>query len=325
MYANQEMEQLDIDEMRKLQLERLKRTVSWAAEKSLFYQRKFDDEGISEPELNELSDITKLPFTTNKELMETPGSEFLTLPFSSISRVALWEHPQYAVHYYTQNDIAANVEMVSRALAAAGITRASVVGLLGDMADSGLMDTQYALEMLGATAIPLSTEYERAIMLLGATSTDVLVGSARRLLRFVIQSQADGKDIADYPVKKIICLTEGLQNPLRAHIERRTNTVVYNLYSSSVFGALGMLYQCESHVGQHIAEDHYYPEIVAFGSDEIITSTSVMGELVLTTLTSEGMPIIRGRTGQPVMMIDTPCPCGRKLMRLNTPTAAFAR
>ena len=323
MYANQEIEQLGRVAMRKLQTERLKRALSWAGEKSLFYQRKFSMAKVSPDDFKNLEDIEKFPFTTSKELAETPGSELLTLPFSSIARVALWEHPQYAIHYYTQNDIAANVEMLTRAVVAAGVTRASIVGILGDMADSGLMDIQSALELVGATVILLSTEYDRAITLLGVASTDVIVGSARRIMRFIIQVQADGKDIADYPIHKIICLNEALQNPLKSHIERRTGTEVYSLFSSAVFGSVGMMYQCDGHIGQHVAEDYFYPEIVAFGSDEIITSSSVMGELVLTTLTNEAMPIIRGRTGQPAMLMDAPCSCGRTMIRLNTPTAAF--
>ncbi len=319
MCAKSEMERLSLEELRSLQFKRLKKTLIWAYEKSRFYQKKFRAAGITPSALETLADIRKFPLTSYKELQETPASDLLTLPFSGLTRISLWEHPQPLIRMYTSNDIAGNAELMTRALTAAGMNRASVVGILGDMADSGLMDAQYALEFIGATIVPLSTEYDRAVALINAAHPDTLFGSVRRVLRFAIQGQAVGNDIAASAIRRVLCLNESIHNPLRNHIEKRTNAQVRDLFSSAEFGCIGMVFQCESCSGYHVQEDHFYPEIVSFGSNEVIADSSRMGELVVTTLTAEAIPIIRGHTGQTVIGIDTPCSCGRLWMDINTP------
>lgn len=323
MLANREMEQINSEALKALQFERLHKTLEWAYSKSSFYRNKFDESECAPQQLESLTDIEKFPFTMSKELQQVSAMDLLTLPLSGVARISLWEHPQPTVHMYTINDIAANVEMTSRVLTAAGISRASIVGLLGDMADSGLFDAQQALEAIGAAAVPLSTDYERTLKLLEAAHVDTIIGSARRILRLVIQLQASGLEISNFPLHKILCLNETLQNPLKMHLEKRTGTEVYDLFSSAEFGCIGMFFQCEGHVGQHIQQDYFYPEIVAFGGNEVIHEFNCMGELVLTTLTAEAMPLIRYRTGQAVMITDEPCNCGRTFARIITPMSNF--
>ncbi len=323
MFANPQLEQMAPEELRAMQLQRLKKTVAWAYEKSGIYKRKFDAAGVKPEDIRTLEDITKLPFTTEREIDEHSEHEFLTLPFSAISRVCLWEHPKPLIRMYTARDIACNVEMMTRALAAADISRASVVGILGDLADSGLMDTQYALEVLGTTVVPLGTEYERALKLLDATYLSIIVSSARRILRLIIQAQAMGREIKEFNLSTILCFNEDLQNPLKIHMRNRTGTQVYNFFASSFFGTSGMFYQCKEHVGHHLQEDYFYPEVAAFGRDTIINDPACMGELVITSLTAEALPLIRYRTGQTVMRLDQPCSCGRTFTRFTTPFGSF--
>ena len=323
MYANPQLEQMAPDELHALQLQRLKKTVAWAYEKSGIYKRKFDAAGVKPEDIHTLDDIEKLPFTTEREVEEHSAHEFLTLPFSAISRVSLWEHPKPLIRMYTARVIACNVEMMTRALAAADISRASVVGILGDLADSGLMDTQYALEVLGTTVVPLGTEYERAIKLLDATYLSTVVGSARRVLRLIIQAQAVGREIKEFNLSTILCFNENLQNPLKMHMRNRIGTQVYNFFNSSSFGTSGMFYQCKEHIGHHLQEDYYYAEIAAFGQDVIVSDPNCMGELILTSLTTEALPLIRYRTGQTVMRMDQPCSCGRTFARFSTPFGTF--
>ena len=323
MFANPQLEQMTQDELRALQLERLKKTMAWAYEKSGIYKRKFDAAGVTPNDLCTLEDISKFPFTTERELQEHSPHEFLTLPFSAISRISLWEHPTPIIRMYTARDIACNVEMMTRSLVAADITRASVVGVLGDLADSSLMDTQYALEVLGTTVVPLGTEYERALKLLDATYLSIIIGSARRVLRLVIQAQAMGRDIKDFNLTTILCFNENLQNPLKIHMRNRMGTQVYNFFASSAFGTGGMFYQCKEHVGHHLQEDYFYPEVAAFGENNTINDPSCMGELILTSLTAEALPLIRYRTGQTVMRLNEPCSCGRSFVRFTTPFGSF--
>lgn len=323
MLANPRMEQIASEELRALQLTRLQKAVAWAYEKSGFYRRKLEAAGIRPEDIASLDDILRLPFTTAQELQENSVHEFLTLPLSAVCRISLWEHPKPFVRMYTERDITRHVELMTRALAAADISRASVVGILGDLADSGLMDTQRALEILGASAVPLGTDYERVIRLMDAAHLDTLAGSSRRVLRLIVQLQAMGREIRDFGLSSILCFNENLQNPLKMHMQNRTGTRVYNFVASASFGASGILYQCGEQSGHHLQEDCFYSEIADFGRDEIVQDEVCMGELVLTSLTAEALPLLRYRTGQTVMRMDQPCPCGRTFLRFMTPFGAF--
>ena len=323
-FANRQIEQMDRDGLESLQTERLQKTLGWAFSKSPFYREKLQAAGIQPEDIKTLHDIRRLPFTCYKEFQRAQMYDFLTLPLSGVARISLWEHPQPVIKVYTTGDITHNVEMMTRGLVAAGITRASVVGILGDLADSGLMDIQYALDLIGAAVVPLSTDYNRAMRLLRESGLETLAGSSRRLLQMIVQVQAMGEDVLDYPLQKILCLNDMIQNPLKSHIEKRTATQVYNFFSSAEFGCAGMLFQCSERSGQHLQEDCFYPEIVAFGSDTVIEDASQVGELVVTTLVAEAMPLIRCRTGQTVMRLEEPCACGRTLMRLVTPFGQYS-
>ena len=321
MCFNCKIEQAKPEELAKLQLERLKKTVSWAGEKSSFYSQKFKTAKIDASSISHLEDIKKLPFTTKDECLAASPYDMLTLPASSVVRVALWEHPEPIVKMYTANDVSCSIEIALRSLTAAGINHTTIIGVIGELADSGLLDLRTAAEMLGATVVMLSTDYERAIKLMSTIKVDVIVGSVRRLLQLTVSAQAAGKDIIDYSVRNIICLNDLVQNPLQGHIERRMNTKAINIFSSSVLGYVGALCECDAHYGGHFQADMFYPELIAFGSDELVTNCGQVGELVITTLASEAMPIIRYRTGQAVMLAEGECTCGRLLPVYATPLA----
>ena len=323
-FANRQIEQMDRAALEKLQTKRLLKTIDWAFSRSPFYREKFQTAGISPQDVASIADIPRLPFTCTKELQQASMHDFLTVPLSSVARVSLWEHPWPIIKAYTTQDIGHNVELMTRSLVAADITRASVVGILGDLADSGLADIQYALELVGAAVVPLSTDYDRAMKLLDASGADTIIGSSRRLLQLVVQLQAANRDILEFPLSKILCLNDMIQNPLKSHIEKRTATEVYNLFASSALGCAGMLFQCCERSGQHFQEDCFYPEIIEFGGNQVIEGASQVGELVVTSLIAEAMPLFRFRTGQTVMRLEEPCACGRTLMRLMTPFGQYS-
>jgi len=127
------MEQIFPEALRGVQLERLKKTLSWAGKKSPLYRNKFRDCQIEQADIVSLEDLERFPFTTLEELQQLPAADFLTLPYSSIVRVSLWEHPQHMIRLYTAGDVTVHVEMMARVLTAAGVHHASVVGILGDM------------------------------------------------------------------------------------------------------------------------------------------------------------------------------------------------
>lgn len=319
MCLNPKIEKIGQDDLRNLQLQRLQKTVAWAYEKSAFYREKLTQAGIEPNSIRRLDDIENLPITTKQEYMSHSPFDFLTLPLSSVVRASLWEHPEPVVKMYTDNDIARNLEVMMRLITAAGINRTSVVGIIGDLADSGLMDLQYAVEFMGATVVMLSSEYDRALKLMNTMGIDTLIGSSRRLLQLIVAAQANEKDITEYPVRTTLCLADMIHNTLQGHIEQRTKTRVINLFASSIFGSCGIICECEGHFGGHLQADMFYPEVLVFGTSEVIDTPGQMGELVLTTLASEAMPLIRYRTGQAVKLVEEPCSCGRTLPLYVTP------
>ena len=234
MIANAKMEQMSRSDIKALQLERLKKTIAWVTEKSLFYQKKFKDAGIRPEDIQTLEDVGKLPFLTASELHQANAMDLLTLPLSGILRFNYMQDVSGELtKLYTNGDIANNVEMMTRCLVAAGIHNASIVGLQGELTDSRLLDIQYALEAIGAAVVPLGTGSKHWLRLLEIASIDTLISTPQLIMQLIIQLQAAGQNIVDYPISRIVCINlTNIQNPLQQHIQGRTKTTVYNLYAS---------------------------------------------------------------------------------------------
>ncbi|MBR5913194.1 MAG: phenylacetate--CoA ligase family protein [Selenomonadaceae bacterium] len=306
-----------------MQLERLKKIIGWAYEKSKFYQQSFDKAGVTPKDIQTLDDIKKFPFLTLSELNREDSMDFLTLPLSSIIRINYVEDSDAGINvtnFYTRDDIVKNVEMMIRCLQAAKIHRGSIVGVQGELSESRFLDVIYALESMGVTVVPLGNDYRRWIATLENFGMDMLISTPKLAVQLVIQLQAVGKNIADYPIRKIICLnTNNIQNPLQQHIEERTGAAVYNLFAPAEIGTAGLIFQCSNTSGHHVQEDNFFVEIVDFASDKIFEDEEHMGELVITTLTAQARPLIRYRTRQAVRRMSGSCICGRNFLRLATP------
>ena len=321
MYANAQAELISRDDLRSLQFERLKKIVEWAYEKSAYYNHVFRRRNLTPAAIQSLSDIKLLPFLDSSTLHRTDALDILTLPLSSVLRFShIVETKGELTKLYTKGDVVRNVEMMSRCLVAADINNASMVGVQGDLSDSRLLDVIYALESLGATVVPLGANYRQWLRLLEVTTLDTLISTPQLVVQLIIQLQAIGKNIIDYPLSRIVCLnTNTIQNPLQRHIQERTSSKVYNLFAPTELGCAGMIYQCDEHSGHHVNEDYFLVELVHFDSDVVVEEDEHMGELVVTTLTAQAMPLIRYRTGQAVRRMSGSCSCGRTLLRLATP------
>lgn len=321
MLADEQLERIRREELEILQAERLKKIVTWAYERSAFYHRSLNAHGITPDEIQTLADVRKLPFVTRDQLHGVDAQDFLTLPLSSIVRINHRDESTGQVaNLYTKGDIRNNVEMMIRCLVAGDVLRGSIVGLQGDFTDSKILDALYALESIGATIIPLGTDWRRWLELMENFSIDTLIGTPQLVMQMIIQLQAAGKDILDYPILKIFCINEtNILNPLQRHIADRTATKVFNLFAPPELGNAGVLYQCARATGYHINEDHFLVELVSFGTDAVVDEYDCMGELVLTTLTAQAQPLIRYRTGQAVRCLGEPCTCGRSFVRIATP------
>ena len=320
MIANPAIEQMSREDMSELQLKKLQQRVEWAMEKSAFYYRKFTDAGISSKDIKSLEDMAKLPFTTLDELQNVSIYNLLTLPLSAVLRISRLGYNNSFIKMYTNGDLAYQIEMMTRVLVAQGLNGAAVAGLLGEASDSRLMDVQYALENMGVTVVLLGNNPENIRELMTTCHVDVLISDFKQVMQLVVMLQASNISADDLFLPKIICMEEGLQNPNHFYIEQRLQAETAMVYNSPALGCGGIMFPCQEGEGFHIQEDYFYPEVVEYGTDRVITEPHKAGELVLTPLAAEAMPIFRYRTGQVVMRLDEPCPCGRTLTRLANPT-----
>lgn len=320
MIANPAIEQMSREDMSELQLKKLQKRIEWAMEKSAFYYRKFTDAGISSKDIKSLEDMAKLPFTTLDELQNVSIYNLLTLPLSGVLRISRLGYNNSFIKMYTNGDLAYQIEMMTRVLVAQGLNGAAVAGLLGEASDSRLMDVQYALENMGVTVVLLGNNPENIRELMTTCHVDVLISDFKQVMQLVVMLQASNISADDLFLPKIICMEEGLQNPNRFYIEQRLQAETAMVYNSPALGCGGIMFPCQEGEGFHIQEDYFYPEVVEYGTDRVITEPHKAGELVLTPLAAEAMPIFRYRTGQVVMHLDEPCPCGRTLTRLANPT-----
>lgn len=320
MIANPAIEQMSREDMSELQLRKLQKRIEWAMEKSAFYYRKFTDAGISSKDIKSLEDIAKLPFTTLDELQNVSIYNLLTLPLSGVLRISRLGYNNSFIKMYTNGDLAYQIEMMTRVLVAQGLNSAAVAGLLGEASDSRLMDVQYALENMGVTVVLLGNNPENIRELMTTCHVDVLISDFKQVMQLVVMLQANNISADDLFLPKIICMEEGLQNPNHFYMEQRLQAETAMVYNSPALGCGGIMFPCQEGEGFHIQEDYFYPEVVEYGTDRVITEPHKAGELVLTPLAAEAMPIFRYRTGQVVMRLDEPCPCGRTLTRLANPT-----
>lgn len=320
MIANPAIEQMSREDMSELQLKKLQKRIEWAMEKSAFYYRKFTDAGISSKDIKSLEDMAKLPFTTLDELQSVSIYNLLTLPLSAVLRISRLGYNNSFIKMYTNGDLAYQIEMMTRVLVAQGLNSAAVAGLLGEASDSRLMDVQYALENMGVTVVLLGNNPENIRELMTTCHVDVLISDFKQVMQLVVMLQANNISADDLFLPKIICMEEGLQNPNHFYMEQRLQAETAMVYNSPALGCGGIMFPCQEGEGFHIQEDYFYPEVVEYGTDRVITEPHKAGELVLTPLAAEAMPIFRYRTGQVVMRLDEPCPCGRTLTRLTNPT-----
>lgn len=320
MIANPAIEQMSREDMSELQLRKLQKRIEWAMEKSAFYYRKFTDAGVGRKDIKSLEDMAKLPFTTLDELQNVSIYNLLTLPLSAVLRISRLGYNNSFIKMYTSGDLAYQIEMMTRVLVAQGLNSAAVAGVLGEASDSRLMDVQYALENMGVTVVLLGNNPENIRELMTTCHVDVLISDFKQVMQLVVMLQANNISADDLFLPKIICMEEGLQNPNHVYIEQRLQAETAMVYNSPALGCGGIMFPCQEGEGFHIQEDYFYPEVVEYGTDRVITEPHKAGELVLTPLAAEAMPIFRYRTGQVVMRLDEPCPCGRTLTRLTNPT-----
>lgn len=314
------IEQMSRDEMTALQTERLVKSVDYAYERVPLYKERFDEIGLKPDDIKELSDITKLPFTVKTDLRDNYPYGLLAVPMSDIVRVhaSSGTSGKPTVVAYTKDDLDMWSDCMARLIVAAGGNKDDVVQIsFGYGLFTGALGLHQGFEKIGAAVVPASSgNTERQVMLLKDLGVTALVATPSYGL--YIAEVMDKLGISKDEMKLRIGLfgSEASSPEMHAELQERLGLIPTDNYGLSEIIGPGVSGECLSKCGMHINEDHFYPEIVDPNTLKPVADGE-WGELVLTTLTKQGMPMIRYRTKDITRLMRERCECGRTLVRMD--------
>ena len=289
-----------IDEIRALQLDRLKWSLTHAYENVPMVRQRFDAKGVHPDDLKTLADLAKFPFTTKDDLRANYPFGLFAVPREKIVRIhaSSGTTGKPTVVGYTANDISMWADMVARSLRASGTRPGDIVHVAyGYGLFTGGLGAHYGAERLGCTVVPVSGGMtERQVTLIEDFQASTIMVTPSYMLNILEQYQKAGIDPRRSPLKVGIFGAEPWTNAMRSEIEEAFDMHAVDIYGLSEILGPGVANECvETKDGLHIWEDHFYPEIIDPNTGAVLPDGE-MGELVFTTLTKEGLPMIRYRT-----------------------------
>ncbi len=316
---NPEYEQMPREKLRELQLQRLQWVVKWAYERVPAYQQKFDAVGLKPKDIRSLADLSKLPFTTKDELKEDYPYGFFALPRAKIVRIHSTSGTTGTpvVVGYSRGDLNTWSELMARLITAAGVTEDDLAQVsFGYGMFTGGFGLHYGLERVGAAVLPASTgNTERQIQIMRDFGTTVLIGTPTYALHLAEVATEMKIDIKGLPLRIGMFGSEPWSEGMRQEIQERMGILATDNYGLTEVMGPGVAGECEHQNGLHFNEDHFIPEIINPETGQPAVDGE-KGELVLTTLTKEGFPMIRYRTRDLTYLIEEPCECGRTLIKM---------
>lgn len=319
MIWNETKECMSRDELAELQSKRLVKVVNRVYHNVEFYRRRMQEAGIEPGDIRGIEDLSKLPYTTKNDLRDTYPFGLFAAPQSEIVRVhaSSGTTGKATVVGYTRKDIDIWAECVARALTQAGITRGDTIQVAyGYGLFTGGLGAHYGAEHLGATVVPMSTgNTKKLTTMMKDFGVTAIACTPSYLLHIAETLEANG-DIPNIKLKAAICGAEPWTEQMRLQIEEKLHIHAYDIYGLSEVMGPGVACDCEYHKGLHIYEDHFLPEIIDPKTLQPVGEGET-GELVFTTLTKEGLPLIRYRTKDLTSIDYSKCECGRTLARIS--------
>jgi phenylacetate-CoA ligase len=321
-YWHKEEETMAPAERTVFQLERLQTTVNRAYRKVDFYRKKFDELDLKPDVIGELSDISKLPFTTKEDLRDNYPYGMFAVPLRDIVRIhsSSGTTGKPTVVGYTKNDLDAWNNLVARLMTAGGVTKDDIVhisftyGLF-----TGGFGLHYGAETIGASVIPVSSgNTQRQITIMEDYKSTTLIATPSYALHIAETMEKMGLTKDDLSLKYALLGSEPWGDMIRNDIEAKLGVSATDNYGLSELMGPGISGECIFKNGLHINEDYFYPEII----DPITLKPlpeGEWGELVLTALKREAMPMIRYRTRDVTRLFRDECPCGRTLIKMEKP------
>ncbi len=308
------------EELEQLQLERLQATLNRAYKNVTCYRNKFKELGILPEDIHSLAELTKLPFTTKDDLRLNYPYGMFAVPLREVVRIhaSSGTTGKATVVGYTKNDIKTWSNLVARFMTAAGVTHDDVVQItFGYGLFTGAFGLHYGAETIGASVIPTSSgNTDKQIAIMQDYRSTVLVGTPSYALTIADRMEQVGIDPKTLALRVGLFGGEPWSEAMRREIESRLFISATDNYGLSEIIGPGVAGDCSYKDGMHLAEDTFLAEIIDPESCRVLPPGSV-GELVLTTLTKEALPLIRYRTRDITSLDYSPCPCGRTTVRMK--------
>jgi phenylacetate-CoA ligase len=319
MIWNEKIECATRDEMRSIQSKRLNETVQRIYHAIPYYRKKMQEAGLTPHDIKSVDDLKKLPFTTKADLRDNYPFGLFTVPMSEIVRLhaSSGTTGKPTVVGYTRKDIQMWAEVVTRSLCMAGVHHHDIVQIAyGYGLFTGGLGIHYGTENLGASVIPISGgNTTKQIQLMEDFGSSVICCTPSYALNIAEVMKEQGVNIKNLKLRVGIFGAEPWTEAMRKEIEDKLGIKAIDIYGLSEIVGPGVSCECEHQCGMHINEDHFLPEIIDPKTLEPVAPGEI-GELVFTTITKEGMPLIRYRTRDLTRLIDEKCSCGRTLVRM---------
>ena len=316
-------ETLSRDEIEKIQLERLKKTVKRVYEKVPAYRAKMEAAGVTTEDIVTLKDIQKLPFTTKQDMRDNYPYGLFTVPKKELRRIhaSSGTTGKPTVVGYTDHDLDIWKECVARLAVAGGATDEDVAQIcFGYGMFTGALGLHNGLEKVGAAIVPSSTgNTEKQLMYMKDFGTTLLVATPSYAMRIAEVAQQIGIDIKnDLQIKTLLLGSELMTEAMRKELYKvwgEDVNLTQNYGMSELIGP-GVSGECLELNGMHINEDHFIAEVIDPNTGEVL-APGEKGELVVTCITKEALPLIRYRTRDITRLMYEPCPCGRTTVRME--------
>ncbi len=319
-FWKEDIETASVEELKQIQLEELQETIFRVYKQVSFYRKMFDEYGITPEDVQEITDLTKLPFTTKDDLRENYPYDMFALPLKEVVRIhsTTGTTGKPNVVGFTRNDLNRWQEVSARLLTCAGVGKEDVVQISYDygMFNSGF-GLQSGSELIGASVIPVHThDLEKQIMVMKDYKTTVLIGTPSYFMQIIEKIEELEININTLNLRIGILGNEPWSENMRNKIESSLAIDCYDIYGLSEIMGLGVACECENKEGLHIWEDHFIAELIDPNTQQVIKDGSE-GELVLTTIKKEAIPLIRYRTEDIVSIYTDKCKCGRTHKRIT--------
>jgi phenylacetate-CoA ligase len=311
---------LPLPQLRDLQLRRLTAMVRRAYDRVALFRKRMDERGLTPEDVRSLDDIARLPFAEKTDLRDTYPFGLFASPMKDIVRLhaSSGTTGKPIVVAYTQQDVQVWTNVMVRSLATCGLHEGDIIqNAYGYGLFTGGLGAHYGAEALGATVIPISGgNTQRQLMVMKDFGVTAICCTPSYFLHLIDQATELEVDIRELPLRVGVFGAEPWTESMRRRIEAESGIKAFDIYGLSEIVGPGVAMECQCQAGPHIFEDYFYPEIIDVKTGQPAVDGEE-GELVLTTLAKEAMPLLRYRTRDITALTSERCECGRTLRRIK--------